>query len=181
MRSDNPSGADNQQETTRLDARWVCGFVDGEGCFSVSIHRNRNARTTGGWQVHPTFHVYQHVAHREVLEELVRFFGCGTIRPKGGTSSVWTYSVDSIAKLEQTIVPFFERFPLVVKSADFERFALIVGAMRRREHLASDGFTRVVQLAYGMNAQGKQRRRTIDEVLAGPSETARQARFPRER
>jgi hypothetical protein len=181
MRSDNPTGADNQQETSRLDARWVCGFVDGEGCFSVSIHRNHNARSTGGWQLHPAFHVYQHVAHREVLEELVRFFGCGTIRPKGGASSVWTYSVDSVARLEGSIVPFFERFPLVVKSSDFEKFALIVRAMRRREHLRSDGFTRVVRLAYGMNAQGKQRRRTIDDVLVGPSETARQARSEQER
>ena len=42
--SDNPSGADNQQETAtprlELDAGWVVGFVDGEGCFSVSIHHN---------------------------------------------------------------------------------------------------------------------------------------------
>ncbi|TLY19397.1 MAG: hypothetical protein E6K66_11010, partial [Nitrospirae bacterium] len=35
--SDNPSGADNQQE--RLSADWVVGFVDGEGCFFVGINR----------------------------------------------------------------------------------------------------------------------------------------------
>jgi hypothetical protein len=43
MASDNRSGGDDQQETAKtvgLDAQWVCGFVDGEGCFSVSIHRN---------------------------------------------------------------------------------------------------------------------------------------------
>src|SRR6476469_8990092 len=44
MRSENPTGADNQQETARstleLDPNWVVGFVDGEGCFSVSVHRN---------------------------------------------------------------------------------------------------------------------------------------------
>ena len=33
-----------------------------------------------------------------------------------------------------------------------------------------------MRLAYGMNANGKQRSRTIDEVLAGSSETARQTR-----
>src|SRR5687768_13392308 len=99
MRSENPTGADNQQETEssslELDARWVVGFVDGEGCFSVSIHRNPNARSTGGWQAHPVFHVYQHAAHRVVLEALVDFFGCGSVRSKGGTSEVWTYAVDS--------------------------------------------------------------------------------------
>jgi len=185
MRSDNPTGADDQQETARssleLDARWVTGFVDGEGCFSVSIHRNPNARSTGGWQLHAAFQVYQHIAHRAVLDELVRFFGCGSVRPKGGGSQVWTYAVDSLRMLESTIVPFFERHPLVVKAADFGRFARIVGAMRRRDHLTQRGFEEIVCLAYAMNAQGKQRKRSIDEILPGPgrvgsSETARWAR-----
>ena len=92
MSSENPTGADNQQETAEsrleLEPHWVVGFVDGEGCFSVSIHRNPNARTTGGWQLHPVFHVYQHVRYRAVLEELVTFFGCGRVRPKGPESSV---------------------------------------------------------------------------------------------
>ena len=54
MESDNPSGADNQQETASpcsvLDPNWVVGFVDGEGCFSVSAHHrramNRHAEAT---------------------------------------------------------------------------------------------------------------------------------------
>src|ERR1700694_4967515 len=112
MGSDNPSGADDQQETATsgsvLEPNWVVGFVDGEGCFSVSIHRNPNARSTGGWQLHPVFHVYQHQTHRAVLEALVDFFGCGTVRPKGDASAVWTYPVDSLRKLEATVVPFFE-------------------------------------------------------------------------
>jgi hypothetical protein len=178
MHSENPTGADNQQETgsssLELDARWIVGFVDGEGCFSVSIHRNRNARSTGGWQLHPVFHVYQHAAHRAVLEALIDFFGCGHVRSKGPASSVRTYAVDSLRELESTIVPFFERHPLVVKAADFGRFAAIVGAMRRREHLSPVGFERIVVRAYAMNAHGKQRKRSSDEIL-GSSETARRA------
>jgi hypothetical protein len=30
-------GADNQQE--RLDASWIVGFTDGEGCFHISINK----------------------------------------------------------------------------------------------------------------------------------------------
>src|SRR5215831_2295026 len=95
--SDNPTGADNQQETVEidpiLDPGWVVGFVDGEGCFSVSVHRNALARRSFGWQLQPAFQVYQHEAKRFVLDELVRFFGCGAVRPKGPKSSVLTYSV----------------------------------------------------------------------------------------
>src|SRR4029078_11038741 len=119
MSSDNPSGADNQQETARstleLDPRWVTGFVDGEGCFSVSIHRNANAVSTGGWQLHPVFHVYQHERYRAVLEALIAVFGCGRLRPKGPNSSVWTFAVDSLHALEANVIPFFETYRPVVK------------------------------------------------------------------
>src|SRR4051794_23210937 len=130
MSSENPSGADNQQETAaspmlELDPQWVVGFVDGEGCFSVSVHRNTNARSTGGWQLHPVFHVYQHERYRVVLEALISAFGCGRLRPKGPNSSVWSYAIDGLRDLEAHVVPFFERHPLVVKADDFVRFAAI--------------------------------------------------------
>src|SRR5436309_10137419 len=110
MESDNPTGADNQQETTRprleLDPAWVVGFVDGEGYFSVSDHRNPYVRRTRGWQLHPVFQVYQHERYRAVLKALIPFFGCGHVRPKGGSSSVLTYAVDTMADLERRILPF---------------------------------------------------------------------------
>jgi LAGLIDADG endonuclease len=177
--SKNVSGGDNQQETAwsrrRLDASWVVGFVDGEGCFSVSVHRNPFVRRTRGWQILPTFQVYQHRDHRAVLEGLIEFFGCGVIRPKGPNSQVVTYSVNGLRVLDCRVIPFFELNPLLVKDKDFAAFALIVRAMRRKEHLEPDGFERLVRLAYGMNANGKQRSRSLEYVLAGSSETARQA------
>ncbi len=62
-----------------------------------------------------------------------------------------------------------------MKGSDFTAFAIIVRAMRAKEHLTSDGFERLVRIAYGMNAVGKQRSRSLETVLAGSSETARQA------
>ena len=179
MDSNNPTGADNQQETADsinvLDPNWIVGFVDGEGCFCVSVHRNSAMRRHGGWQLQPVFHVYQHRDHREVLKAMVSFFGCGQIRPKGPKSSVLTYSVEALGDLEAAVLPFFERHPLVVKRDDFSAFAAIVRSMRRKEHLTRCGFERLVHLAYGMNANGKQRARGVEEILAGSSETVRGA------
>ena len=87
-----------------------------------------------------------------------------------------TYAVDGLVDLETHVVPFFELYPLVVKAHDFRRFAAIVRAMRRREHLETNGFERLVRLAYEMNLDGKQRSRDIDVILRGSSETARQTR-----
>lgn len=180
MDSDNPIGADNQQETKEtqrpLDPWWIVGFVDGEGCFSVAIRRNPiNARRNGGWQLTPVFQVYQHEEKRAVLEEIAAVFGCGAIRSKGPRSSVLTYSVSRLSDLESEIIPFFEEYPLRVKAEDFRRFATIVRWMRAKEHLSREGFERAVRLAYEMNAHGKQRSRSIDEILQGSSETVRQA------
>jgi hypothetical protein len=177
--SDNPTGADNQQETAlqrvSLDPMWIVGFVDGEGCFSVAVHKSAFMHQHGGWQIQPAFHVYQHRDHRDVLDELRLFFGCGSVRPKGPKSDVMTFSVESLKDLRTWILPFFEEHMLLVKANDFRSFAVIVNAMSRREHLTRLGFEKIVRLAFGMNANGKQRSRTLEEVLAGSSETARQA------
>jgi hypothetical protein len=177
--SENPTGADNQQETPSscsvLDPNWVVGFVDGEGCFSVSVHRSAMMRRHGGWQLQPVFHIYQHHHYRDVLEAMIPLFGCGRVRPKGPNSSVWTFAVEGLGRLEEAVLPFFERYPPRIKKRDFQSFAVIVRAMRRKEHLSPDGFERLVRLAYGMNANGKQRARTLEQVLAGSSETAREA------
>jgi len=183
MSSENVTSGDNQQETAsprfELEPHWVVGFVDGEGCFSVSLHRNPFVKRAPGWQVNPVFQVSQHERHRAVLEALQAFFGCGRVRTKGAGSRVNVYAVDRMVDIEAVILPFFEHHPLVVKHHDYMAFRAIVRAMRAKEHFTASGFERIVRLAYGMNADGKQRKRTIEEILAGSSETARQAPLPR--
>jgi len=105
--SENPSGADDQQETAVpclvLEPNWIVGFVDGEGCFSVSLHRSSMMYRHGGWQLQPAFHVYQHQDHRDVLEAMVPTFGCGRIRSKGPRSSVMAFAVESLRDLESAV------------------------------------------------------------------------------
>jgi hypothetical protein len=84
-------------------------------------------------------------------------------------------AVEALRDLDRAVVPFFEQYPLVVKKNDFSTFAAIVRSMRKKGHLTWSGFERLVRLAYGMNANGKPRARSIEQVLAGSSETAREA------
>ena len=83
--------------------------------------------------------------------------------------------VHSTIQLEERVIPFFEENTLRVKRDDFEKFADIVRSIRSREHHRPDEFERLVRLAYSMNAHGKQRRRAIEEIILGSSETAREA------
>ena len=176
MFSDKPIGADNQQETNlaALDPGWVVGFTDGEGCFSVSIHQNALAVKTGGWQIQPTFQVSQHRDHQDVLEALHVFFRCGKVRLKGAGTVVKVFVVHSTIQLLERVIPFFEQHELRVKQDDFEKFADIVVSVRSRAHHDLEEFDRIVRLAYSMNTRGKQRKRPIEQILLGSSETVRE-------
>src|SRR6266508_3235610 len=82
MGSDNPSGAENQQERL-IRLGWVIGFVDGEGCFSVGFVRqpDRAGRRgySSGYQVFHRFVVTQGVGSIDCIEDLMDFFGVGRV------------------------------------------------------------------------------------------------------
>ena len=42
---------------------------------------------------------------------------------------------------------------------------MIVRSMPQKEHLEPEGFERLLRLAYAMNAEGKQRKRSIETDL----------------
>jgi hypothetical protein len=154
--SDNPSGADNQQE--RLDA-YIAGFVDGEGSFHVAICRNSGTRF--GWQLVPEFHVSQNAERREVLDLIADRFGCGRIRENHRASADTTlvFVVRNREDLLTRVIPFFEAQPLLSsKQRDFVAFAGIVRAMDEGRHLQVEGFEALVEAALSMNGHGRYRR-----------------------
>jgi hypothetical protein len=181
MGSENPAGADNQQGRPKglLTPDYVVGFVDGEGCFSVSIRPHPTVTYGSGCVIGTVFAVSQHHDNLDVLIELNRYFGIGKVRSKGPSSSVMVYNVTKRDDLRSAIIPFFERHPLrTSKQQDFLKFREVVDLMRTKAHRTDAGFRRIVELAFSMNQRGKQRRYTIEEVLPEPSETVRRALDP---
>lgn len=151
--SENAVGAENQQERLTTSG-WVVGFVDGEGCFSCPIYRC--ATMTLGWQVRPEFAVVQGESSRDVLDDLVRFFGCGKVfrnrRHDNHREDVFRYCVQRFTDLRDIIVPFFQEIPLrTAKRHNFAKFAEIVGLMDLRWHLSAGGLVEVAKIAQTMN------------------------------
>ena len=145
-------------------AYYLAGFVDGEGTFSVAIIRHPTQRL--GWMINPVFQVYQHQKHREILDLFQEYFGTGSVYRKSGIHPVLTFSIDSRRSILERVLPFFKRYPLIVKDREFERFRTIVKAMERKEHWEIDGFKRLVSLAYEMNQQGKGRKHTKEYIFS---------------
>jgi hypothetical protein len=131
-----------------LDAQWIAGFVDGEGCFHVGI--NEHVEMTCGYQVLPEFTVVQHQRDVQILHALKSYFGCGVVRCNHGDRMAWR--VRKLEHLLDVILPFFERHPLKTKKRmDFEKFRRIVIEMQRKRHLTVDGIEEIRRIAAQMN------------------------------
>ena len=151
--SDNAQSAENQQERFSFIG-WTVGFVDGEGCFSCPIFRNR--KTSLGWQVQPAFVVVQGESSRGVLEDLMGFFGCGRVyvnrRKDNHREDLYRYCVYRYGDLRDIIVPFFLENPLrTAKRDNFAKFARIIELMDQRRHLTVPGLIEIAEIAETMN------------------------------
>ena len=147
-------------ETTRsvlpskkLEAHWVVGFVDGEGCFFIGV--NQHPEMTAGFQVLPEFTVVQHQRDVQLLHALKQFFSCGVVRVNHGDRMA--YRVRKFKHLKERIVPFFGRHPLRSKKwVDFLKFRKALMLMDRGEHLTPEGIERIRLVAASMNrGQGR--------------------------
>ena len=171
MISDNPFGADNQQErlvtTDWLDriprdlGHFLAGFVEGEGSFNVPFIRKHYGPLP--WRVTLSFNVSQ------VGDEMPLLFKSTleTGRTRGRGDGVFYFEVTKPQDLATKVFPFFERFPLRgPKAADLAIFRQITELVQSGHHLTADGIERILLLRTPMNRGGK-RRRSDEEIIAG--------------
>jgi hypothetical protein len=158
--------ADDQQE--RLDPQWVAGFVDGEGCFHVSI--NRHAKMTIGWQVLPEFRIVQHSRDVAVLNRLQEFFGAGKVVVNHDTRK--ELRIRRLDELNEVVL-FFNRYQLRTKKhRDCELFAEILSLMEKGEHLTQEGLVKIAKLCWAMNRKVKPRYLESSETIRQKSRFA---------
>jgi len=157
MSSKNASGADNQQERL-VFTQWIVGFVDGEGCFTVSFFKHPKSRLRLKWQVFPEFVVVQSTKSKGALEKIKMFFRCGSCylnkRYDNHHEHQMKYVVRNRQDLLEKIIPFFEDNPLQTeKKKDFEIFAKIIRKMDQGEHLTEKGLKQIREMTMKMNTR----------------------------
>lgn len=132
---------------------YLSGYVDGEGCFTVSIAPRPTLRV--GWEVRPSLSVSQNGDRPEVLLIMQDYFGSGTLRPDRSDKTL-KWEVRSLPVLVARIIPHFETYPLLSgKQRDFEAFADVCRWMVRGDHLLPEGLERIVRRIQAMNPSGK--------------------------
>ena len=168
--SENPTSADNQQERifsqfaqSKNFPWYLTGFVDGEGSFCISIKKHPTAKF--GWQIDPSFYLYQHEKNKWILELAAKHFGRGGIHRKSSPYSVFTYAVHGIRNMREVIIPFFQKYPLLVKHETFTLFTSAVELMHAKAHHDWKGFQRIVDIAFALNQMGKGRKWTMERIV----------------
>jgi hypothetical protein len=149
-------------DTSTEFAWYVTGFVDGEGCFSISFSERHKLKT--GIEVRPSFAVGQNKRSLPVLERIHTYFGCGAIR-FSRHDQTYKYEVRSIGDIRKRIIPHFQKYPLqTFKLQDFAIFVWICDEIAASRHLNKDNLFAIIDRAYTMNESGK-RKYTKSELL----------------
>jgi hypothetical protein len=152
-------GADNQQERP-LRIGWVVGFVEGEGCFSISFVRQSGSSMRKGYrtgyQVTHEFAVTQGARNIAALQELERFFGVGQVlgnrRHDDHREHLYRFVVRRRVDLQEVIIPFFRQHRMVsAKQNDFTQFARCVEMIGAGRHLTRQGMIEIARITETMN------------------------------
>ena len=173
MGSEKPVGAGNQQESLSSEQRkrwFLAGLVEGEGSVTLSIKAHPTARY--GVYLQPEFFIYQHRLRWSLLEMAAEFFQAGRIRPKPGNPDVLVFSILSCPAHEARVVPFLRDCgEFSARRRDYELFSEAVKLCRQGARSTRSGLVQLVDIAYAMNMNGKQRRLKredlIDRILRG--------------
>ena len=160
------TGAGNQQESLSSEEcrRWfIAGAIEGEGSWGLAVKKHPTHPI--GYYVQPEFFVYQHRLRRQLLEMVQEVFECGRIFPKPGNPDVLVYAIQSRPLISERVLPFMRRYmALSSRRADIDLFDTAL-ALYEGFHRVPYGLATIVEIAYAMNMNGKQRKRSLDEIL----------------
>lgn len=138
-----------------LDIRsWITGFVDGEGCFSVSFSEREKLNV--GIEVRPSFSVGQSAP--STLELIKTEFGVGGIR-YSKADNCYKYEARSSKDLQDVVIPHFRKYPLhTAKKNDFLKFEKVLGIIKKNQHLSIDGMKSILDIVFADNASLRRNR-----------------------
>lgn len=134
-----------------INPYWLTGFVDGDGCFYISLTNNSKG-------VGLVFKITQHIRDTDLLKEFVNYFNCG--RYSLASVEAGDFIVTKFQDICTKIIPFFFKYPLQgSKSLDFYDFNRVAELMGNKVHLTPEGFEFIKQIKSGTN------KKRINKVL----------------
>lgn len=132
-----------------LEPNYIVGFVDGEGCFSITINNGKRIP-----EVRLIFEIELREDDRDVLCQIQETLGCGKIYQLDYSRYHWRghvkYKVSNFKDISEKIIPFLQQYPLRAKKRhQFERFCHVAELIRQKRHLLPEGIKEIWQIQHG--------------------------------
>ena len=131
-----------------LNPHYVVGFVDGEGCFSITLNKNDNRLP----EARLIFEIELREDDLPILERIKETLGCGNIyHLEYARYAKWRphykYKVSNFRDISEKVIPFFKRYPLQAKKSEsFDKFCQAAEIIGRKEHLTKQGIEKIRNL-----------------------------------
>lgn len=142
---------------------WVSGFVDAEGCFRISIIKNKNfkgdpwqsslylSETEGAKFITPLsvrlyFQIGLHRKDEYILQEIQSELGTGKLYKTASRPDSIELQVSSLNDLA-LVIDYFDKNPLITqKWNDYLLFKEAYGLLLNKKHLTIEGLKRLIEI-----------------------------------
>ncbi len=131
-----------------LNPNYIVGFVDGEGCFSITANRHKQNRL----EIRLIFEIEVREDDEDILRQIKEVLKCGNIyklsydRYRKWRAHV-KYKVSNFSDIVEKIIPFFTSHPLQAKKRlQFAKFCYVAKLMQRKRHLTKDGVRQILEI-----------------------------------
>lgn len=149
-------------QITKLPGWWVTGFVDAEGCFRISIIKNKNYKGNP-WSpslysennglgnsmplsVRLYFQIGLHLKDEKILKLIQSTLGVGKIYRSKTRLDYVELQVSSFKDMS-AIIKFFGKYPLITqKWADYLLFKKAYELILNKQHLTIEGLNKLVEI-----------------------------------
>lgn len=122
---------------TSISDDYIAGFVDGEGCFSLTVRRDiryerKSKATYYSWKI--SFAISLRGDDKQILEKIREHFKCGTVTTS--VNHIVRYQVSNLDDIYKKIIPFFQKNQLFgKKSKDFKLWVEAAHILYRHKKL----------------------------------------------
>lgn len=137
-----------------LSGEYIAGFVDGEGCFSITIGKHHTTKNRLDPRLN--FEIELRDDDREVLEMIAETLGCGRIYELNYDRYGWyphvKLKISGIKDITEKVIPFFRKYSLFAKKRfSFEIFCQAAKVFEAKQHLTKGGIEKLIYLKAQMN------------------------------
>lgn len=140
----------NEGVNSVLNPHYIVGFVDGEGCFSITLNRNGTRLP----EARLIFEIELREDDEKILQSIKELLNCGNIyRLTYDRYEKWRphvkYKVSNFKDISEKIIPFFKKYPLQAKKRQsFENFCQAAEIIRTKRHLTPEGIVEIQALKH---------------------------------